>query len=80
MIGTLGGLVTNYIKKLGCRGERSIYSGQDIVGGIREAELSLMEEYGFYFWAPFQVYGIESGQKSINPPGFLVIQKGACIG
>ena len=32
--------------------------GGDIVGGIREAELSLMKEYGFYFWAPFQVYGI----------------------
>jgi CHAT domain-containing protein len=35
--------------------------GGAIVDRIREAELSLMKEYGFYFWAPFQVYGIESG-------------------
>jgi hypothetical protein len=27
MVGILAGSVTNYIKKLGCRGERSIYSG-----------------------------------------------------
>jgi CHAT domain-containing protein len=37
----------------------NFYNGEgDIVNRLREAELSLMKNYGFFHWAPFQVYGI----------------------
>lgn len=34
------------------------YTEGDIIDRLRNAELNLMKQYGFYYWAPFQVYGI----------------------